>query len=47
MPGCELNSNKEADLEQAAKLIKNYNIDKGYGDIVSFTMAGETSNAMA
>ena len=35
MPGCELNSNKEADLEQASKLIKNYNIDKGYEDIVS------------
>ena len=35
MPGCELNSDKEADLEQAAKLIKNYNIDKGYEDVVS------------
>ena len=35
MPCCELNSNKEADLQQATKLIKNYNIDKGYEDIVS------------
>ena len=35
LPGCELNSNKESDLEQATKIIKNYNIDKGYEDIVS------------
>ena len=35
LPGCELNSNKEEDLEQAVKLIKSYNIDKGYEDIVS------------
>ena len=35
LPGCELNSNKETDLEQASKLIKTYNIDKGYEDVVS------------
>ena len=35
LPGCELNSNKDLILEQATKIIKNYNIDKGYEDIVS------------
>ena len=35
LPGCELNSNKETDLEQASKLVKTYNIDKGYEDVVS------------
>ena len=35
LPGCELNSNKEVDLEQASNLVKSYNIDKGYEDIVS------------
>ena len=35
LPGCELNSNKKDDLEQASKLVKSYNIDKGYEDVVS------------
>jgi carboxymethylenebutenolidase len=35
LPGCELNSDKKDDLEQASKLVKNYNIDKGYEDVVS------------
>ena len=34
LPGCELNSNTKTDLDQASNLIKNYNIDKGYEDIV-------------
>ena len=35
LPGCELNSDKKDDLEQASKLVKSYNIDKGYEDVVS------------
>ena len=34
LPGCELNSDKKDDLEQASKLVKSYNIDKGYEDVV-------------
>ncbi|MBF95812.1 MAG: Carboxymethylenebutenolidase [Alphaproteobacteria bacterium MarineAlpha9_Bin4] len=35
LPGCELNSSKKEDLNKSIKLIKNYNIDNGYEDIVS------------
>ena len=35
LPGCELNSNKKEDLEQSIKLVKDYNIDSGYEDVVS------------
>ena len=28
--------NKKDDLEQASKLVKNYNIDKGYEDVVNY-----------
>ena len=34
-PGCELNENNKEDADQAINLIKNYDVDKGYEDIVS------------
>ena len=34
-PGCELNSNNSKDLEKSADLLKSYNINEGYEDVVS------------
>ena len=33
--GCELNEYKKEDADQAINLIKNYDVDKGYEDLVS------------
>ena len=35
LPGCELNEKRPEDADKAMSLIKEYDIDKGYEDVVS------------
>ena len=33
LPGCELNSNNDTDINKSLDLIKTYDLDKGFDDI--------------